>query len=80
WLLYRYHPDNPKIGKNPLTLDSKQPKIPVAEYLNMEIRFRMLHKTKPELAKLYYEQAQKDVNERYSYYKYLADRQLEISK
>ncbi|MDQ1265129.1 MAG: pyruvate-ferredoxin/flavodoxin oxidoreductase, partial [Bacteroidota bacterium] len=43
WLLYRYNPDNPKIGKNPLTLDSKQPKIPVAEYLNMEIRFRMLH-------------------------------------
>jgi pyruvate-ferredoxin/flavodoxin oxidoreductase len=74
WLLYRYNPDNLKEGKNPLTLDSKPPKIPVADYMNMETRFRMLFKTQPKLAEENYKQAQIDVERRYNYYKYLADR------
>lgn len=76
WLLYRYNPDLAKEGKNPLILDSKPPKIPVSQYMNMETRFRMLNKIKPELAKLYQEEAQKHANERYKYYKYLADREF----
>jgi len=63
-------------GKNPLILDSKEPKISVADYLNMETRFKMLYKTKPEMAKIYFAQAQKNVIERYKYYKYLADRKF----
>ena len=31
WLLYRYHPDLEKEGKNPFTLDSKPGKIKVSE-------------------------------------------------
>ncbi len=74
WLLYRYNPDNLKEGKNPLTLDSKAPKIPVSEYMDMETRFKMLHKIRPEAAKKYYEEEQKIVESRYETYKYLADR------
>jgi pyruvate-ferredoxin/flavodoxin oxidoreductase len=77
WLLYRYNPDNIAKGINPFSLDSKLPKIPVAEYLNMETRFKMLTKIKPEKAKQLFEQAQKDVFERYSYYKYLAERKFD---
>jgi pyruvate-ferredoxin/flavodoxin oxidoreductase len=74
WLLYRYHPEKLKAGKNPFTLDSKEPKIPVADYMNMENRFKMLVKSKPELAKLYYKQSQTNLEERFSQYKYMSDR------
>ena len=76
-MLYRYNPDNLKIGKNPLSLDSKPPKIPVEEYLNSETRFKMLFKTQPELAAANYKQAQIDLEHRYDNYKYLADRKFD---
>ena len=71
-----HNPDFLKAGKNPLTLDSKEPKIPVAEYMNMETRFKMLFKTQPEIAKENYKQAQINVENRYKYYKYLAERKF----
>ncbi|MBM2815431.1 MAG: pyruvate-ferredoxin/flavodoxin oxidoreductase [Ignavibacteria bacterium] len=74
WLLYRYNPNLINEGKNPMTLDSKQPKLPVADYMNSETRFKILFSTKPELAKKYYEEAQITANQRYSYYKYLSER------
>jgi pyruvate-ferredoxin/flavodoxin oxidoreductase len=77
WLLYRYHPEALKQGKNPLSLDSKEPKIPVSEFMNMETRFKMLFKSQPELAAANYKQAQIDVDNRYKYYKYLAERKFE---
>ncbi|HPI19685.1 MAG TPA: pyruvate:ferredoxin (flavodoxin) oxidoreductase [Candidatus Kapabacteria bacterium] len=76
WILYRYNPDKVKDGENPLVLDSKQPKIPVAMYMNSENRFKMLTKSKPEVAKVLYKQAQIDVDAKYEYYKYLAERKL----
>ncbi|MCY7361519.1 MAG: hypothetical protein LH629_05540 [Ignavibacteria bacterium] len=81
WLLYRYNPDNAKKGQNPFTMDSKDPKKPVKEYLNMEARFKMLQKSRPEVAKILYEQAQINVNERFKFNKYLGERSTEeISK
>jgi pyruvate-ferredoxin/flavodoxin oxidoreductase len=43
----------------------------------MENRFKMLTKSKPELAKKYYSQAQELVQERFEQYKYMADRGFE---
>ena len=77
WILYRYNPDNVKAGKNPLTLDSRPRNMAVAEYMEMETRFKMLSKSKPELAREYAKMAQDRVNSRYKYFKYLADRTLE---
>jgi pyruvate-ferredoxin/flavodoxin oxidoreductase len=74
WLLYRYNPDRVKEGLNPLILDSKKPKIPVEQFLNMENRFRVLKKSHPELAAEYYTQIQKEVDSRWAYYEYLANR------
>ena len=74
WLLYRYNPLAKKEGKNPLTLDSKEPSQDIAEYMYREIRFRALRESSPERAELFLEQARRDAKERYSYYKYLADR------
>lgn len=77
WLLYRYNPALAEEGKNPMSLDSKAPKMPVAEYLKMENRFKMLMKSQPELADQYFKQSQEDVNNRYKYYQYLASREME---
>jgi len=74
WLLYRYNPDRVKEGKNPLILDSKKPKIPVSQFLDMENRFRMLKKSHPALAAEYYAAIQQEVDARWAYYEYLAAR------
>jgi pyruvate-ferredoxin/flavodoxin oxidoreductase len=74
WLLYRYHPDRAAEGKNPLQLDSRKPKIPVEEFLHMENRFRILEMTQPQEARILFEQAQADVDKRWAYYEYLANR------
>ena len=74
WILYRYNPARLLEGKNPLILDSKKPKIPVANFLNMENRFRMLKKSHPALADEYYAAIQKEVDTRWAHYEYLAAR------
>jgi len=77
WLLYRYNPERRKEGLNPLMLDSKKPKIPVEQFLNMENRFRMLKKTHPALARQYFEAIQKEVDARWAHYEHLANRSVE---
>ena len=74
WLLYRYNPDHVEQGENPLTLDSKVPKIPVKEYMDMENRFKMLNFSKPEVAKELAALAQVDVEQRWALYDYMANR------
>lgn len=74
WLLYRYNPDLVKQAKNPLILDSKEPKIPVVDFLRTENRFLQLEKNNPELAKRLFEEQQDFVVSRYNYYKYLSER------
>ena len=74
WLLYRYNPQLAIEGKNPLILDSKEPKIPVIDFLKTENRFMQLEKINPDLSKVVFANHQKSITERYNYYKYLADR------
>ncbi len=77
WLLYRYNPDKAAAGENPLSLDSREAKISVAEYMNSENRFKMLTKSKPELAKKYFALAQENVNERFKMFSYMAERKFD---
>jgi len=74
WMLYRYNPDLVEEGKNPLSLDSRPPKIPIIDYLHMENRFRMLELSQPETARRLFEEAQEDANARWAMYEYLAKR------
>ena len=76
WPLYRYHPERSERGENPLTLDSKAPKIRLEEYLLMENRFKMLTKSRPEVAKELFAQAQKEADERFEFYKFMASREF----
>jgi hypothetical protein len=42
--------------------------------MNLENRFRMLAKSKPEEARKYFEQAQLDADQRWKFYQYMASR------
>jgi pyruvate-ferredoxin/flavodoxin oxidoreductase len=66
WPLYRFNPDNALEGKNPLKLDSKAPKIKFSEYAYLETRYKMLTKIDPVGAKVLMEQAQVDVQKRWT--------------
>ncbi|HET9909757.1 MAG TPA: pyruvate:ferredoxin (flavodoxin) oxidoreductase [Anaerolineales bacterium] len=74
WLLYRYHPDRAAQGENPLLLDSRAPKIPVRDYMEMENRFKMLSLSKPAVADELANLAQSDVDQHWAFYEYMAKR------
>jgi len=77
WLLYRYNPERAANGENPLILDSRAPKAPLEQYLNLENRFKMLTKTHPDVARRLFAEAQNDVTARWRMYEYLAARTTE---
>ena len=73
WPLFRYHPARAAEGRNPLQLDSAEPSIPYRAFVETETRFSMLWQTHPEAAEAFLEQAQREVRERYHYYRQLAE-------
>jgi pyruvate-ferredoxin/flavodoxin oxidoreductase len=77
WLLYRYHPERAERGENPLILDSRAPTRKVQDYMLMEMRFKMLTKSRPEEAKKLWREAQNDIVDRFRFYEYLAQRNAE---
>ena len=72
WLLYRYNPEHALNGGTPLHVDSAQPKLPVAEYFNLENRFKMLIKSRPVDAKRLFQEAQERVDNRWQFYQRLS--------
>jgi pyruvate-ferredoxin/flavodoxin oxidoreductase len=72
WPLYRYDPRLAAEGKNPLTLDSKAPKIPLKDYAYNETRYKMLALSQPEEAKRLLVLAQQDVVKHFQFYQQLA--------
>jgi pyruvate-ferredoxin/flavodoxin oxidoreductase len=76
WLLYRHNPELLLQGKNPLQLDMRSPTQSVEHSMYQENRFKMLTKSKPEVAKHLLEQAQAEVDTRWQMYQYLAKRDI----
>ena len=72
WLLYRYDPRRKEEGKNPLVLDSKEPKGDFKDFLMGEVRYSSLTRTFPENAEVLFAKAEKDVKERYEQYRKMA--------
>ena len=72
WLMYRYHPERTKQGLNPMQLDSRSPKIPVEQYLQMENRFNILKTLGTDDARHLLEHVQHDVDTRWQMYQYMA--------
>ena len=61
-------------GKNPFTLDSKEPTASYQDFIMSETRYASLAKTRPEIAQQLFEQSELDAMGRLAKYKNLADK------
>lgn len=74
WMLYRYNPALIEQGKNPLQIDSKEPKLDLLEtYLYAENRFNLIKKTNPEFAEKSVAGLKEFLKRRWNKYKLMAD-------
>ncbi len=74
WPTFRYNPDLAKEGKNPFTMDSKEPDwTKYNDFLMNEGRYAQLVKVNPEKAQALLESNLKDAQKRYANYVRLAN-------
>jgi pyruvate-ferredoxin/flavodoxin oxidoreductase len=73
WILYRFNPLLAKEGKNPLQLDSKEPKLEYEAFLKNEIRYKTLLQQFPDIAKDLFARAALESRKRYETYKKMAE-------
>ncbi len=72
WPLYRYRPGGDSDAQ-PFQLDSADPSVPYGDFASSEARFSMLARSNPERSRELVALAQQDVDNRWSYYRQLAD-------
>lgn len=72
WPLYRYNPALAQEGKNPLQIDSKDPTMPLSDYVLSENRYAILQRSKPEVSKALLDSAEETVKARIKMLKQMA--------
>ena len=77
WILLRYNPDLAKEGKNPLVIDSKEPSLPLEDYIYNEVRYKSLKAMDPEEAKILLDEEKKALRDKWRYYKHMAAMPME---
>lgn len=77
WHLYRFNPELAAAGKNPFSLDSKEPTGDLREFMLGEVRYDSLRKIAPESAEELFAKTEADAKERYQTYRKLAERDSE---
>jgi pyruvate-ferredoxin/flavodoxin oxidoreductase len=73
WPLYRYNPQLKAEGKNPFTLDSKEPDGSLQTFLAGEVRYAALQKLFPEEAKRLHTRLEAEFANRYTALKRMAE-------
>ena len=73
WQLYRFNPTLADEGKNPFTLDSKEPTKNFRDFLMGEVRYNSLTRTFPDIAEQLFEQTEADAKARLASYKRMAE-------
>ncbi len=73
WPLYRYNPMLLNAGKNPLTIDSKQPSLALEDYAYNETRYRMLLQSDENRAEKLMDLARQDIKKRWNLYQQMAN-------
>ena len=72
WPLFRYDPSAGERGEPPLVLDVPGGRIPVADYMRNEARFRMVEKIDPQGFRRYAIGAQQAAERRMAVYQHIA--------
>ncbi|MBN2878567.1 MAG: pyruvate:ferredoxin (flavodoxin) oxidoreductase [Clostridia bacterium] len=76
WPLYRFNPSLGDEGKNPFTMDSKEPTMEYAEFLKGERRYTTLTTQFPEAADKLFKDAENEAKKRLETYKKLAEERI----
>jgi pyruvate-ferredoxin/flavodoxin oxidoreductase len=72
WPLYRFNPTLAAEGKNPLSIDSKDPTVPFETYAYNETRYKMLVQSDEQRAESLLKLAKKDIAGRWDLYRQMA--------
>jgi pyruvate-ferredoxin/flavodoxin oxidoreductase len=80
WMLYRYDPRRVEQGLPPLQMDSPPPRMPLAEAMATENRFRMLGYSDPARARQLEGAAEAEIQRRWALYGALAQASSSSSK
>jgi pyruvate-ferredoxin/flavodoxin oxidoreductase len=72
WPLYRFNPALIAEGKNPLSIDSREPSISLEQYAYNETRFKQLVQADEQRAETLMTLAKKDVKSRWDLYRQMA--------
>ena len=72
WPIYRYNPSLTHEGKNPLTIENKEPSIPLSQYAYNETRYKMLTQMDEARAEKLMREAQQDAKSRWTLYQQMA--------
>lgn len=73
WHLYRFNPLLKEEGKNPFSLDSKEPTASFREFLDGEVRYTSLKGSFPEVAEDLFTKAEENAKDRLDSYKRMAE-------
>ena len=73
WHLYRYNPELKEQGKNPFTLDSKEPTESFRDFLMNQVRYAAIAKQYPDVADELFNLAEQNSKQRLESYKRLAE-------
>ena len=73
WPLFRYDPRKRTDSTSGFSLDSKEPKLPLIEYMSAENRFRTLMNKNPEQANLLLKKSEDNIRSQYAFYKMLSE-------
>ena len=76
WPLYRFNPSLGDEGKNPFTMDSKEPTMGYGEFLKGERRYTTLVSQFPEAAEKLFVDAENEAKKRLETYKKLAEERI----
>ena len=74
WPLLRYDPVLRAAGNNPFLLDSHRPRIPLADYVYRELRYRALANSDPAEAERLLGMAEQAIEQRWNVYEEMASR------
>jgi pyruvate:ferredoxin (flavodoxin) oxidoreductase, homodimeric len=72
WHMFRFNPELKEQGKNPFTLDSKEPTGSFQDFIRGEVRYTSLLRTFPGIAEELFAKAEENAKERLESYKRLA--------
>ena len=75
WHLYRYNPELKEQGKNPLSLDSKEPQGNFRDFIMDQVRYSAIAKQFPEQAEELFQMTEEHARQKYAELKKLAEQE-----